>query len=132
MSDRALRRLVADLASSDPQDVDEVLSALDAPEAARVRALLADYVGVAVAPGVRQAPPPLADLGPSLEGLSDWLTLRLVEGGSHRMTAQAQAALNDSVRAVQPAARPPVEDPQPPSAQGWRERVAAFTSGLRR
>lgn len=151
--DRELRRLVADLAAASADDVEEILADLDDGQRARVRAMLADYLGEPV--GIPKAPPPPEPPPPvviaALVGLSPWLGARLarsVEPGlgisgrrrdpradvrepfmTFSMTPTALAALQSAARDLQPAGEPaPV-----PSAPyvGWRERLARLVVSRR-
>ena len=70
--DRALRRLVAELASEREEDVEAVLALLDPWQCAAVQALLDDYSGA-------PAPPAADQPDWRIEGLSPWL-LRRLEG----------------------------------------------------
>lgn len=72
-SDRALRRLVADLAAHSPASVAAVLNELDAGQRETVLALLGSYHGMSIAtplPEIAETPRPIA-------GLSSWLQMRL-------------------------------------------------------
>ena len=70
-SDRALRRLVAELATTTPEDVQAILEGLDKPQREEVRALLAAYLGEPSTP--MKAPEPAAIPTSKLVGLSPWL-----------------------------------------------------------
>lgn len=98
--DRALRKLVAELAIVHPDDLGAILKGLDEEEQARVEALLAEYrtktVTLDLAP--EEAAPPKW----GIEGASPWLMERIepspagggsAEAGSFSMTETAQAAL---------------------------------------
>ncbi|MBP2161176.1 MULTISPECIES: hypothetical protein [Asticcacaulis] len=92
-SDKALRRLVAELAATTPEDMAAVLGMLDPKAAAQVRSLLAAYGGVADVFDVEAAPQAM-----NTAGLSDWLAARTLNqqmdgAGAYHMTREAIAAL---------------------------------------
>lgn len=107
--DQALRRMVAELAATTPDDVAAILAELDLPQRRRVEALLADYLGepAEAAP----APPP-----PSVHkaaGLSPWLAAR-IEGAPDetiRMTPAARDALRACAAGLEPEAPPQAPAP---------------------
>jgi hypothetical protein len=116
--DRALRQLVAKLASADAGDVEQVLETLDPAHRGKVRSLLADYLGPGVfteAAPAEAAPEPVEDLS-HLAGFSPWVgeRLSLAEGrtpdGNHapdfKMTPAALGALSQAARAL--PAEPPL------------------------
>ena len=70
-SDKALRRLVAELATTTPEDVAAVLAMLDARTSAQVRALLVAYAGIGDA-----AEPEIDTAAVDTSGLSGWLAAR--------------------------------------------------------
>lgn len=74
-SERALRRLVTDLARAAPEDVEAILGQLDGPRRQRVRALLSSYLAGDEPPPVRAPPPVREPPGPA--GVSPWLAARL-------------------------------------------------------
>ncbi|HEY5723963.1 MAG TPA: hypothetical protein VIT45_16760 [Allosphingosinicella sp.] len=129
MRERALRRLVADLALASEDDIEAILSELG-PQRARVEALLAEYAGKAAA-AVPQALPPSADSDPlaELEGISPWLSARIAsrqETGGEPAGSGGSAARQDRLRKFEmtPAAidalrrsaaelRPPAPAPEP-------------------
>jgi len=76
-SDRALRRLVAELAGASNEDLQEILSALEPGERRSVEDYLASYVGAggSTPPSIETSRPPL-DLS-KITGLSPWLAARL-------------------------------------------------------
>jgi hypothetical protein len=80
--DRGLRRLVAELATAAPEDLDSILEGLEAPQRRTVTGLLAAYAGAAEAPEKPRAPPQPAATPPPprTAGLSPWLALRLRQG----------------------------------------------------
>lgn len=80
--DRALRKLVAELAQAEADDVAAILQELDGASQRKVKALLLDYAG-----GPAEAPEsrPLDRPVPRLEGFSPWLADRL----SGRAAAQS-------------------------------------------
>ncbi|TMJ11832.1 MAG: hypothetical protein E6G94_15010 [Alphaproteobacteria bacterium] len=83
MSDRALKRLVGELAACSDEDVEAVLGQLGQPERARARALLARHAGVTLGGA------------PAATGLSSWLAERLDGDAATAlgMTAAAREAL---------------------------------------
>jgi phytoene/squalene synthetase len=92
-SDKALRKLVAELASTTSEDMAAVLGMLPPRSAAQVRSMLAAYGGVADVFDVEAAPPVL-----STAGLSGWLAARVMNPQAnaqheHRMTEGAIEAL---------------------------------------
>ncbi|MDR3508517.1 MAG: hypothetical protein P4L64_11515 [Caulobacteraceae bacterium] len=100
-SERALRRLVAELAGLEPQDVEGVLAELDPVPRRAVHNLLQAYLGVPAT-----APSNAASDTPDLEGLSPWLRERVERAlgdtaGSPAdlgMTPTAAAALVEASR----------------------------------
>jgi hypothetical protein len=73
--DRAVRRLVADLAATRPEDIEAILDELDDGQRSRVRTLLGEYLGAHQAPAAGmpvERPRPVV-----IEGLSPWLAARL-------------------------------------------------------
>jgi hypothetical protein len=148
--DQALRRLVADLAQTEPGDVEAILGGLESPQAARVRRLLADYVGQDAGPrAARPAPDPQpAPAVVNVIGLSPWLAARLgheprlaldpaVRGTGpvavpepvavFNMTSAALDSLRDAALAVQPRAAAPVETPHENAwIASWRRRLTAW------
>lgn len=71
-SDRALRRLVADLAVSRPQDVTAILGELNASQREIVIGLIEEFHGSGAPLLLAQTPPPQR-----VAGLSSWLQSRL-------------------------------------------------------
>ncbi|PVM84416.1 hypothetical protein DDF62_22025 [Caulobacter radicis] len=114
--DRALRKLVAELAQATPEDVLGVLDQLPPAHRDEVSALLAAYDG-APAQGVRpQAVEPAVSAG-----LSPWLAARARGAGgdlAFSMTPTATAALRECVPTpgVQPPSR--ASAPTPARANG--------------
>lgn len=73
-ADRALRKLVAELAALHADDVEAILAELSDGQRARVKALLAEYRGAGLQPSAATA----AAQGPdAIEGLSHWLAARI-------------------------------------------------------
>jgi len=74
-ADRALRRILAELAATTTEDVEAVLDILEDDQRRRVAELLAAYIGgeAPPEPPVRPRPP----AAPRLPGLSPWLALRM-------------------------------------------------------
>jgi hypothetical protein len=112
-AERSLRRLVAQLATAEPEDVQQVLEALDFAQQSEVRALLDAYDApavVAMAPAPKPPPPPPPVPVPvpvdtsHLAGLSSWLAERVAaaDGGdsSARMTPGAMSALAHAARSI--------------------------------
>lgn len=110
-AERSLRRLVAQLAAAEPEDVQQVLEALDFAQQAEVRALLDAYDAPALSATVpapqpsppAPPPPPPADVS-HLTGLSPWLAERVAaaDGGetAARMTPAALSALAHAARSL--------------------------------
>ncbi len=98
--DRALRRLVADLAVLHPDDVSAVLQGLDPRERGTVEALLREYVA-----HFEQAPAKVSDIRAhyDLSRLSPWLVDR-IETADFAVTAQARQALRDVAVRIFPMA----------------------------
>jgi hypothetical protein len=120
-SDRALRRLVAELATVAPEDVQAILAGLEESQRETVEALLAGYQGEpeVVVPLPVWTPPATA----RIEGLSPWLEARLhgLPDTEFAMTAAATQALNACAAGLQPEA--PVEAPPAPRARPWLDRL---------
>lgn len=91
-SEKAMRKLVMELATATTEDIAAVLSMLDARSAAMMRALLAAYTDVGdvfeldAAPAVSHT-----------SGLSDWLAARVMgqslDGEDYRITPATAEAL---------------------------------------
>ncbi len=73
-SEKALRKLVMELASATTEDIAAVLSMLDTRSAAMVRALLAAYTDVGDVFDLEAAPQVT-----QTSGLSDWLAARILD-----------------------------------------------------
>jgi len=105
-AERNLRRLVAKLATAEPDDVDMVLESLDPAQRREVRALLDAYapaqLQIAPPPALQPpAPAPVAADISHLAGLSPWLAERAAGvGGAFRMTPAALAALAHAAKAL--------------------------------
>lgn len=119
-SDRALRRLVAELATVAPDDVQAILAGLEESQRETVEALLASYQGepeVVVTPPVWTSP-----ASSKIEGLSPWLETRLNGPDMEfAMTPAARQALNACAADLQPEA--PVETPPLAKARPWLDRL---------
>ena len=95
-SDRALRKLIADLAERPKADVRAVLARLRPLQRERAEELIAEFRGRPVARPVEPASPVV-----DTQGLSPWLAARVqvaaggVNGGDFTMTPQALDALQD-------------------------------------
>lgn len=99
-SDKALRSLVAELATTTSEDMAAVLGMLDPKSAAQVRALLAAYGGV---DDVFELEADTSYVNTS--GLSDWLAARVqgrpLDGvAAYRMTPDAVEALREIATAM--------------------------------
>ena len=92
-ADRALRRLIAEIANLDVEDLGAILADLDSQHRDRVLELIAAYQG---SPARAL---PVTDAQDS-SGLSPWLTIRLTAatGIDHALTPTAHAALKATVR----------------------------------
>lgn len=144
-TDRALRQLVAELASADPTDVEAVLDGLSAERRARVKVLLSDYLSPQATPVQRASIPDTGDLSPwlaarveaasrphGLDGLVRGETPRTssatsLGGGRFSLTAEAAAALGDAARRM--ASPRPVKADAPATApMAWLRRLAGGAS----
>ncbi|MFI4973095.1 MAG: hypothetical protein ACHP84_00990 [Caulobacterales bacterium] len=83
-----MRRLVAELATARPDDVDAVLGALETAQRRRVEGLLAEYVGEVAAGGATATA--IADPRPQIAGLSPWLAARLRDPPRSRRSPRTQ------------------------------------------
>jgi len=112
-SDRALRKLVADLAERPTADVKAVLAELGSTERERVEQLFAEFSGAGAA---------LETAGPAVntEGLSPWLAVRLrgASGGSLKEVAMTPRALAALQAAAGGAAARPMAPTAPPKSPG--------------
>lgn len=132
-SDRALRRLVVQLAKAGRADIDAVLDKLEPGQRREARALLDAYLHPST-PSVRSLPAPVDHI----EGLSPWLAERLEgqrAGTLHAkpdMTPAASAALRECavalVRTGQLAPEPPPPAPRPSLFQRLRAALADATT----
>jgi hypothetical protein len=123
-AERSLRRLVTRLAAAEPDDVQQVLDALEPAQQAEVRALLDAYDAPTVA--TQPAPPPApAEPAPvrdtsHLAGLSAWLAQRVAAAdepgtaAAGRMTSGALTALAQAARALPPETTFVLEAPAAP------------------
>lgn len=84
-ADRALRKMVAELAVMRSEDVEAILADLGAEQRARVNGLLAEYRGIAPKPAARATKPGLAPAPglDAIDGLSDWLAVRIRAAANH-------------------------------------------------
>lgn len=108
--DRALRRMLADLARLHPDDVEAILGALEPAERKQVDRLIAGLDG---GPAGRAAPSDRPAW--SYEGVSPWLLERIEpggKGGAFVLTTPASAA------ALKAAAEPFRVAHEPPNARG--------------
>jgi len=100
-SEKALRKLVMELATATTEDIAAVLSMLDARSAAMVRALLAAYTDVGDVFGL-EAPAPRPATRTS--GLSGWLAARVLgqplDGEDYRLTPRTAETLRVLVAAL--------------------------------
>ena len=103
-SERALRKLVADLAGRPKADIRAVLASLGADERTRVEALMAEYRGEGARSGPRAAETSAASI--NVEGFSPWLAARVRSAADgapatdFAMTPHALAALKSVSAAV--------------------------------
>lgn len=110
-SDRALRKLVADLADRPKADIRAVLADLGPAERGRVERLMAEFRGEPVGSSSRATP---AAAVANVEGLSPWLAARLrtaadgVLTTDFVMTARALDALKVAASSVNIDRRPSV------------------------
>lgn len=129
-SERALRRIVADLAAATPEDAADVIGTLPPAQADRVRALLAEVLGVEATPQPMEIAKAAA--GPSLAELSPWLVTRFEAHGDEidlGMTPLALAALKLAVAEVQPDAELVAPPSPPPPRRSWLGLLTAPRSG---
>lgn len=123
-SDRALRSLVARLASRRPEDIRAILDDLEPSQRRQIDQLLADYAGAPVRRSGVPDPEPAAAIIP--DGLSSWLVARLKTtphqthgpdgtgdavlhlGDSFSMTGPAVQALKAAAARMQPAVEAPM------------------------
>ncbi|MDB5438799.1 MAG: hypothetical protein JWM33_1226 [Caulobacteraceae bacterium] len=96
--ERALRRMVSELASCRPEDIEMILDGLALPQRARVAALLTECINGGL-PGSPVPKPQPKDRLSNLAGLSPWLTVRL-----DRVTMPGGAASDPMSQAMTPAA----------------------------
>ncbi len=142
-SDRSLRRLVAELATASPEDLEGVLDQLSDPHRETVRAMLATYLGEGDdGPQLSEPSVPPSQV-PRLDGLSRWLQARIGTGPDPRneadrpfaflkprdefgrdagltfnMTSSALEALRSCAADLTPS--PPSSQPPEPPAKGLR------------
>jgi hypothetical protein len=133
LSERAVRRAVAELAAARTDDIDAVLSALDERQRQRVEALLGEYSGAERDHAA--APEPESERGGEairneldIDDLGSWLAARVNKAPDAAMTATAHAALLTCVAQIAPARASAIN----PARQSWRERLAGILSRVRR
>jgi hypothetical protein len=119
MPERALRRLVADLARAGDGEVEKVLGELPPPQRRRVSVLLLELNGES------RAPAPAPDEVPPTSGLSPWLAARVEDGGRFGLTGATRDAL--LAAAIELCPRAEVSAPK----QG-RSLLSAIVRGKRR
>lgn len=147
--DRALRRLVADLANARGDDIAAVLAKLDAQQRRTIETLLAEYRGAVVSVPVQPtAPAPPRPEADAFDGVSSWLAARVSDrpasaaplrlgpdaGGpslEHAMTASALAALRAAAATVRPSPAPPVTPIEHPPRPPRRDRLHDIFLGRR-
>lgn len=118
--DRALRRVIVELAALDAADRDAILAELDPAQRDKVEALLAENAGIAL-----PAPPPHDDDGDAFAGLSPAFAERVRTGAG--MTPDALAALRTCAAEILPRhAAPAAIGRVRPSLL---DRIAATLSG---
>lgn len=123
-SDRALRSLVARLASRRPEDIRAILEDLEPSQRRQIDQLLADFAGAPVKGSGAPDPEPAQAI--TTDGLSSWLVARLKTtphqtpgpdgvsddvlhlGDSFSMTGPAVQALKAAAARLQPAIEAPV------------------------
>ncbi len=154
-SDRSLRRLVAELATASPDDVEGVLDQLTEAHRQTVRGMIATYLGEADdGPQLSEPSVPPTEI-PRLDGLSRWLQARIRTGPDPRteaerpfaflkprdefgrdagltfnMTSSAIEALRSCAAALTPS--PSSSQPPEPPAKGlraWLEGVLGASRG---
>lgn len=105
-SDRALRKLVTDLAERPKADVRAILAGLDLAQRARVEQLMAEFAGAPARP----AQPALPSI--NTEGLSLWLASRVstaagdAKADDFTMTSRTLVALREAAASVGIERRP--------------------------
>lgn len=126
-SDRALRRLVVQLAKASPADIDAVLDKLDPGQRREAQALLDAYLHPGT-PSLGALPAPVD----RIEGLSPWLADRL-EGkwpgaaaqATLDITPSASAALRECALALIHAGRLTLQTPPPAPRPSLLQRLRA-------
>ena len=117
--DRSLRRLVAELATVAPEDIETVLDDLDPPQRRQFQALMAEYLGQPVAAPLAPEVAPVA--GPSAPpGLSPWLAARIDEPESFAMAPAARTALRACAASLEPEEAPGSPPREPVN---WLDRL---------
>ena len=109
-SDRALRRLVAGLATAGADDVASILGELDARQRSTVEAMLDELSGRSpVSAAVpKPAPAPVARGEWEIDGVSPWLAARLAGAGGDLAAAPVDpfALTPEALKALRAAAEP--------------------------
>ncbi|HEX8527299.1 hypothetical protein [Allosphingosinicella sp.] len=134
--DRALRRLVADLASARPDDVEAILAALEPGEREAVETLLEDSRGrrAGAAPAADSRPAKPDEQQWALEGISPWLANRLAGGGGRKsppLTPIALHALRRAAEPFRPGAEEPVRLPPPMRNRSLISRIGSAVARRR-
>jgi len=106
-SEKALRKLVIELATATPEDIAAVLGMLDNRARHMVRALLAAYTDAGDVFEIET--PPEAPVAAPAAGLSDWLAARTLgqprDGDGFRLTPRTAETVR-ALAAALPPARP--------------------------
>jgi hypothetical protein len=111
--DRALRRVIADLAALAPEDAGAILVTLEPVQREKIESLLREYASYF--DGTPNPPPAdRSDYDPSR--LSPWLVQRLEGAAAFEMTAHARQALRDCAARLYPT----------PAAAATRPRAGLF------
>lgn len=95
-SDQALRRLLAELATTSADDLGAILAGLDPSQRQTVTALLATYDGASDEPVRVRAATLTAESPPRVTGLSPWLAARL------KQSAQSGSETDEADRFARP------------------------------
>lgn len=140
-SDRDLRRLVADLATTGQADVEAILETLEPDQRRTVATLLEDYLGRRERPKPPPQPPrrtPPEALAPRIPGLSPWLALRLRQSLTDPAAPRRALGRPAVVAAITPAALETLRScaatlapPATPARATWLRGVAGLLAPRR-
>lgn len=119
--ERALRRLVANLAAEPSDDIRAILAELEPAERRRVEGLLGEYLGptgAASADRAAASPPPRRPAGVSAN-----LLARLDDEGAFAITPLARETLREAAAAMAPAQTSPAGRGPRSVFEAWRGRL---------